>query len=44
MVIPSQDNIPGPQNISEAKPLQIELDDISVESDFRKISRNQDCF
>jgi hypothetical protein len=32
MVIPSQDNIPGPQNILEAKPLQIELDDISVES------------
>ena len=31
MVIPSQDNIPAPQNISEAMPLQIELDDIVVE-------------
>jgi len=31
MVIPSQDNVPAPQNISEAKPLQIELDDIHVE-------------
>ena len=31
MVIPSQDNVPGPQNISEAKSLQIELDDIYVE-------------
>ena len=30
MVIPSQDNVPAPQNISEAKPLQIELDDIHV--------------
>ena len=29
---PSQDNVPGPQSISEAEPLQIELDDISVES------------
>ena len=32
MVIPSQENIPGPQNISEAQPIQIELEDISVES------------
>ena len=32
MVIPSQDNIPGPQNVLEAKPLQIKLDDLSVES------------
>ena len=32
MVIPSQDNIPGPQNILEAKPLEIKLDNISVES------------
>ena len=32
MVIPSQDNIPGPQNALEAKPLQIKLDDLSVES------------
>jgi len=31
MVIPSQDNVPAPQNTSEAKPLQIELDDIYVE-------------
>jgi hypothetical protein len=31
MVIPSQDNVPAPQNISEAQSLQIELDDIYVE-------------
>ena len=32
MVIPSQDNIPGPQNILEAVSLEIKLDEISVES------------
>ena len=32
LIIPSQDNIPGPQNVSEALPLEIKLDDISVES------------
>ncbi len=32
MVIPSQDNIPAPQNALEAKPLEIKLDDLSVES------------
>jgi len=32
IVIPSQENIPAPQNALEAKPLEIKLDDLSVES------------